>query len=464
MIGSSQDQPDSQDPLGLTRAQWEADPRQADPVATQFDTRKTIDQLQGGATRRAVLRAETTLRVTATAARGRSASTWRCRARGATSSGGVVDLDRDYGGLGARLIGAARLPAARLRSDPSARTATAGRAAARLRQQRRQPAHCAATRTTRSSSADVYAQARVDAAAGVVGHARASARAAFTTTPPTITSSAGNPDDSGTAQLHQHEPGRGGVWHAADTLNVYASYGQGFETPTFAELAYRPVGTGPQLRARRRDVEVGRDRPEGAAAPQHRVNVAVFGDRYETTRSSSTRADRRAHDLPQRGRTHAPRRRGARGTATAAPAFTAHATTRGCRPNSSDPFVDRRAAGRRAGRRAPAGRAAQQAYGAIDWTPRRLLWLQRGGRGAARRPHVRERSQHGVAPAYTIGNARVGFAQRAGTWTCSEYVRVNNVTDLNYVGSVIVGDTNGRFFEPAPGRNWFAGVSVNAAF
>jgi iron complex outermembrane receptor protein len=44
------------------------------------------------------------------------------------------------------------------------------------------------------------------------------------------------------------------------------------------------------------------------------------------------------------------------------------------------------------------------------------------------------------------------------------YGRVNNLTDRDYVGSVIVGDTNNRFFEPAPTRNWTAGVSFSAAF
>jgi len=42
-------------------------------------------------------------------------------------------------------------------------------------------------------------------------------------------------------------------------------------------------------------------------------------------------------------------------------------------------------------------------------------------------------------------------------------VRVNNVFDRRYAGSVIVGDTNGRFFEPAPGRNWFIGASIDVA-
>jgi iron complex outermembrane recepter protein len=41
------DQP-ADDPLGLTRAQFDADPTQATPQATQFDTRKTLQQQQLG--------------------------------------------------------------------------------------------------------------------------------------------------------------------------------------------------------------------------------------------------------------------------------------------------------------------------------------------------------------------------------------------------------------------------------
>jgi iron complex outermembrane receptor protein len=42
-------------------------------------------------------------------------------------------------------------------------------------------------------------------------------------------------------------------------------------------------------------------------------------------------------------------------------------------------------------------------------------------------------------------------------------VRLKNLLDRNYVGSVFVGVGNGRIFDPAPGRNWFAGVSVDVA-
>ena len=65
MIANSLYQPEAQDPLGLTRAEWEANPRQADPVATQFNTRKTVNQLQGGTTVEQRFSADTDLRVTA---------------------------------------------------------------------------------------------------------------------------------------------------------------------------------------------------------------------------------------------------------------------------------------------------------------------------------------------------------------------------------------------------------------
>ncbi len=44
------------------------------------------------------------------------------------------------------------------------------------------------------------------------------------------------------------------------------------------------------------------------------------------------------------------------------------------------------------------------------------------------------------------------------------YARVDNLFDENYVGSVIVNDGNNRFFEPADGVNWSAGLSITKAF
>jgi iron complex outermembrane recepter protein len=39
-------------------------------------------------------------------------------------------------------------------------------------------------------------------------------------------------------------------------------------------------------------------------------------------------------------------------------------------------------------------------------------------------------------------------------------VRLNNMFDRHYVGSVIVDDGNSRYFEPGPGFNVLGGVSI----
>ena len=43
-------------------------------------------------------------------------------------------------------------------------------------------------------------------------------------------------------------------------------------------------------------------------------------------------------------------------------------------------------------------------------------------------------------------------------------VRIENLFDRKYVGSVIVADGNGRFFEPSPRRNAIIGISATLSF
>src|SRR5450631_1752568 len=102
VIGNSFYQPEAQDPLGLTKAQWQADPRQADPVAILFNTRKTVDQQQGGATLEQRLSTDTVLRVTGYGGARGVRQYLALLGNGATSSGGVTDLNGDFGGIDAR--------------------------------------------------------------------------------------------------------------------------------------------------------------------------------------------------------------------------------------------------------------------------------------------------------------------------------------------------------------------------
>ena len=60
-------------------------------------------------------------------------------------------------------------------------------------------------------------------------------------------------------------------------------------------------------------------------------------------------------------------------------------------------------------------------------------------------------SKGDAAAGYWTGNVRCGFEQDSGHWHLTEYASVDNQADRRYVGSVIVNETNSRFFEPAPG-------------
>ncbi len=68
------------------------------------------------------------------------------------------------------------------------------------------------------------------------------------------------------------------------------------------------------------------------------------------------------------------------------------------------------------------------------------------------------------AGAYTVWSLRAGFEQRARSWRISEFVRIDNVTDRQYIGSVIVSEANGRYYEPAPTRNAMIGVQASLQF
>ena len=42
----------------------------------------------------------------------------------------------------------------------------------------------------------------------------------------------------------------------------------------------------------------------------------------------------------------------------------------------------------------------------------------------------------------------------------SPFVALNNVFDRRYVSSVVINAAGGRYYEPAPGRNAYVGVSL----
>jgi iron complex outermembrane receptor protein len=78
--------------------------------------------------------------------------------------------------------------------------------------------------------------------------------------------------------------------------------------------------------------------------------------------------------------------------------------------------------------------------------------------------YVEDSNSQKAAPGYTVTSLRAGAEQRSGGWKTKEFVRLDNLFDRQYIGSVIVGDGNNRFYEPAPGRSWLLGASAQYSF
>lgn len=64
------------------------------------------------------------------------------------------------------------------------------------------------------------------------------------------------------------------------------------------------------------------------------------------------------------------------------------------------------------------------------------------------------------APSYTLVGLFTGYKYNYHNLTVDLFGRVDNLFDKEYVGSVIVNESNGRYYEPAPGRNYGVGMNI----
>ncbi len=65
---------------------------------------------------------------------------------------------------------------------------------------------------------------------------------------------------------------------------------------------------------------------------------------------------------------------------------------------------------------------------------------------------------------HALANLRAGVRRELSGWSVEGFARVDNLFARDYVGSLIVNEAQGRYYEPAPGRQWLLGLDVRRRF
>lgn len=451
------DSPDAQDPLGLSRAQVNADPRQATAVAEQYNTRKSVRQAQAG------------LVFTRTD----GAHTWRAMGYAGQRSveqylaipptpqanplhaGGVIDLDGDYGGVDARwswhgdwagrpldlVIGANADRQAQDRRGYENFVGDQVGIKGRLRR----------NQADRVENVDQFAQAWWQWAPRwslLLGVRHSTVR--FRSNDHFITAT--NPDDSGSRRYDATTPVAGVVFRATDAWRLYASAGRGFETPTFNELGYRADGqAGLALdlsAARSRNLEVG---SKWHAQSGARLEAALFradtDDELAVASNTGGRATYRNIGRTRRQGLEASYVQPLGAQMELALAYTyLEATVR-------DPYV-LSGATVVAGSRLP-GVPEQQWNARLQYRPGAWQWA---AEVVASGDTVVNDLATDKAAGYALLNLEAARRWQLAQGTLRAFARLDNVLDQRYIGSVIVNDGNQRYFEPGPDRRVSVGL------
>ena len=469
VIANSLHQRDTQDPLGITWATFQRDPRAGEidtsdtqspqrTFADRYDTRKSIDHQQAGLQWQQNFGAN---RLQLTVYGGnREVIQYQSFSRAfqapATHSGGVVDFDRDFYGVDLNWRDVRSLAGGTLRTTLGLEYASSKDSRqgyenyvgdqfgvrGRLRRAEQNDL----------SSLDPYVQTEWEGGQWVL-----TAGLRRTSLDVDVTDDfLGNGNDSGGVDYSGTAPVLGVLYKLTPNLNVYASAARGFETPTLNELFYSGSGNGFNFNlrpSRSTNLEAGLKTMLGADT---RLDLALFqvrtdGELTVDASSGGRTSYRNAGETLRRGvELSFDTRFG--------PGLNARVAASALRAVYEDGFGTIPA-----GNRLP-GVPRASLYGELGWTAADGKLNAALETIATGKVNPDDANAATPAPGYGIVNARVQARQEMGEWRFKQFARLNNLFDRDYVGSVIVGDSNRRFYEPAPGRNWVLGVSAQYQF
>ncbi|MEO8857591.1 MAG: TonB-dependent receptor [Burkholderiaceae bacterium] len=477
LIANSVALPRAQDPLGLTRAQFEAAPRSVDAAAITFDTRKTVAQTQAGLSYERRIDAANAFALT-TYTGHRSTRQFQSIPIGPQASplhsGGVIDLQRDYRGADLRWT---------WKNDVAGRpmTLVGGLALDELAEHRQGFQNFVPTATGPSlgllgalrrdenndvANADQYLQGNWQltpdwsVSAGVRHSAiRFRSKDAYIVGP--------NPDDSGGVRYSATLPVVGSVLAITRELHAYVAAGRGFETPTLNELAYRPNGlTGLNLALRashNTSMEAGvKARSEALGEATAAIfqtdteNEIVVGSNLSgrTSYRNAGATRRTGMELSWTNYFLDQLRAQVAATVLDAQYRDAFSTCIAAPCAASNLLVP-------AGRRIP-GIARTSLFAALSWLPPQG-WRWGTELRYLGRVFVNDSNTDAAKP-YLVAAAHFGYIASVGPWQLGGLVRVDNLFARRYAGSVIVNEGNGRYFEPAPGRTWLVGATASLQY
>lgn len=492
-------QQQAQDPLGLGWSQYRANPRSVDQAALDYNTRKTIDHVQGGLNYERRF-GEDLLQVSAYLGQ-RSVTQFQSipfsaqrviASTSATStlrkhSGGVIDFDRDFGGLSARWVMRREVAGGKL-------TTTFGIDYETSSDDRKGYENFTATNTTSASSA--LACGVGGTVCGVRGRLRRDETDKVTSTDPYVQTewqgehwgfSAGlrhsavrfevddryiatnNGNDSGSVTYRRTTPVLAAMYKVNPGLNFYASAARGFEAPTLNELFYSGANGSFSFNlkpATSTHLEAGM---KAFVGDHSRLDVALFEVRTDDELVVASNTGGRS-SYQNAGRTL---RRGIevaldsvwRGGFTSRVAYTGLRATyedsfRECQVTGCTPATAVNVA---AGNKLP-GIPRSSLYGEVAWRHAPSGFHSAVEVVARDKVYVEDTNSQRPAPAFAVANLRFGLDGRSGPWALKGFLRIDNLFDRQYVGSVVVGDSNGRFYESAPGRSWLLGASARYTF
>lgn len=464
------DQPEAQDPLGLARAQIDDDPRQATAVASQFDTRKSAAQNQLGAIYEQSLTVDDQVRLMAYYGY-RSIVQYlsipSSTQKNPLQSGGIVAPDTRYGGADARWTHAGILAGGDFQF-------VLGASGDYQRQHRTGYENFVgnnlgvrgALRRNEHDNVDnvaSYAQwywhfaQRWSLLLGLRhDEVRFSEHDFYVT--------ARNPDDSGNAQYSATTPVAGIEFRPSRHLRIYTSYGSGFETPTYNELGYRSDGQAGldfNLRpARSRNLETGL---KWQLNDELEFDAAAF--RSDTRHELAVATNQNGRATYQNvGDT---RRQGIEMSFTGelAPAWHLGAALTHVQASFRSGFLScsgtpcvAPTASVTSGSRLP---GVPENYASLRLEHGRDLgWREGVTLSAVGSVTVNDIDSQRAAGYGLVGfDVSYGFAL-GGSSRLQLSARVDNLADRRYIGSVIVNDGNGRYFEPGPDRSYMLGARL----